>query len=322
MPRSINPAEYLSCLPEPWRQRATTVQAPESYWWPWRGMRVHVARVPRPDAGARLLLLHGAGGHSGALWPLAALAADRGFDVLAPDLPGYGLTEVPNPGAITYPHWVDCVADLLREQTAADARPLVLLGGSMGGLLGYSASARVPDAVDHLLVTCLLDPSNPICWPALSRWGGAFSVRALRPLLAPLARANGHALARCRVPIRWIAPMKAIANQPALARLCMNDVRGGGSRVPLGFLASFLFSMPEVAPEAFHRIPVTLVHPTEDHWTPTAMSLAFLQRIAAPTRYVPLQGCGHFPVEEPGLTTLVEVLQETLAQVTGSTEVG
>ncbi|MDO9603277.1 alpha/beta hydrolase [Hydrogenophaga sp.] len=120
-------------------------------------MRVHFARIPRPDAGARLLLLHGAGGHSGALWPLAALAADRGFDVLAPDLPGYGLTEVPNPGAITYPHWVDCVADLLREQTAADARPLVLLGGSMGGLLGYSASARVPDAVDHLLVTCLLD---------------------------------------------------------------------------------------------------------------------------------------------------------------------
>ena len=45
------------------------------------------------------------------------------------------------------------------------------------------------------------------------------------------------------------------------------------------------------------------------------MSLVFLRRIAAPVRHVPLEGCGHFPVEEPGLTTLVQVLKETLAQV-------
>lgn len=319
MPRPIDPAEYLACLPAPWRERALTVRAPEALWWPWRGMRVHVACIPRPDAHARLLVLHGAGGHSGALWPLAALAAAVGYEVLAPDLPGYGLTAVPDPGAVTYPDWVDCVADLLRTQSATDARPLVLLGGSMGGLLGYSACARVSDAVAHLLVTCLLDPSNPICWPALSRWGGAASVRALRPLLAPLARGRVSALARLRVPIRWIAPMHAIANQPALARLCMDDARGGGSRVPLGFLASFLFSTPEVAPEAFRRIPVTLIHPTEDRWTPPAMSLAFMQRIAAPTRHVPLEGCGHFPVEEPGLTTLVQVMKATLAQVASST---
>jgi hypothetical protein len=44
-----------------------------------------------------------------------------------------------------------------------------VLGGSMGGLLGYSACARVPSAVSHLVVTCLLDPSNPVCWPAMSR---------------------------------------------------------------------------------------------------------------------------------------------------------
>lgn len=278
-------------------------------------MRVHIARIPEPHAQARLLVLHGGGGHSGALWPLAALAATIGYEVLAPDLPGYGLTEVPDPGAVIYPDWVDCVADLLRAQSATDARPLVLLGGSMGGLLGYSASARVPDAVAHLLVTCLLDPSNPICWPALSRWGGASSVRALRPLLALLARGHGRELARLRVPIRWIAPMHAIANQPALARLCMLDERGGGSRVPVGFLASFLCSTPEVAPEQFRQIPVTLVHPTEDRWTPPSMSLAFLQRIAAPVRHVPLEGCGHFPVEEPGLSMLMQVLEETLAQV-------
>lgn len=312
MPAPVETAEYLACLPERWQARARSAPVPQAVWWTWRGMRIHLAAVPRPQASARLLVLHGAGGHSGALWPLAALAAAMGFDVLAPDLPGYGLTEVPDPADIRYPDWVDCVADLLRAQSAADARPIVLLGGSMGGLLGYSAAARVPHAVSRLLVTCLLDPSNPLCWPALSRWGGASSVRALTPLLRAVARDRHGALARLRVPIRWIAPMHTIANHPRLAQLCARDSRGGGSRVPLGFLASYRFSRPEVEPESFRRIPVTLVHPTHDRWTPPSMSLAFLRRITAPTRHVPLEGCGHFPVEEPGLGTLELVLREAL----------
>ena len=310
MPRPVDTTEYLAFLPAHWRERAQAVEAPQSIWWRWRDLRVHMLRLPRPQARARLLVLHGAGGHAGALWPLAALADAAGYEAFAPDLPGYGLTAVPDPAGITYPDWVDCVTDLLRAESEADPRPLVVLGGSMGGLLGYSACARVPGAVSHLVVTCLLDPSNPTCWPALSRWGGAASVRLLRPLMSGLT--GGRGPARLRVPMRWVAPMHAIARDPALARLCTQDARGGGSRVSLGFLASYLFSKPEVPPQEFREIPVTLIHPTQDRWTPPEMSLAFLERIAAPTRHVPLEGCGHFPVEEPGLTRAVEVLREVL----------
>ena len=115
--------------------------------------------------------------------------------------------------------------------------------------------------------------------------------------------------------MRWVAPMHAIARDPALSRLCAKDSRGGGSRVSLGFLASYLFSKPEVPPQEFREIPVTLIHPTQDRWTPPEMSLAFLRHLAAPTRHVPLEGCGHFPVEEPGLTRAVEVLREVLEGV-------
>jgi alpha-beta hydrolase superfamily lysophospholipase len=310
-PRLIDAAEYVACLPPAWQARAQAW--PESDWWQWRDMSVHIARVRNPAAKARLLILHGAGGHAGALWPAAALAASLGFEVLVPDLPGYGQTRVPDSGRVCYPDWVDCVSDLVRaENQAAAARgqatPLVVLGASMGGLLGYAVAARTGE-VAQLLATCLLDPSNPVCWPALSRWGGAVSVRLLRPLMKPLAGAHAGALARLRVPIRWIAPMHTIANQPALTRLCLEDARGGGGRVPLGFLASFLHSQPEVPPEQFRTTPVTLVHPAADRWTPPAMSLAFFDRIAAPKRYVALTNCGHFPVEEPGMGELAGVLE-------------
>ena len=87
------------------------------------------------------------------------------------------------------------------------------------------------------------------------------------------------------------------------------------SRVPLGFLASYLFSRPEVPPQEFCEIPVTLILPAQECWTPPEMSLDFQRHVAAPTRHVPLEGCGHFPVEEPGLTRAVEVLREVLDQV-------
>ena len=294
---------YTACLPDSWRQRATA--RPDSTWWTWRDANIHIARTSRPEAPVRMMILHGGGGHAGALWPLAALAASVGYDVLAPDLPGYGQTRVPDPGAIRYPDWVELVVDLLRSETANDPRPLVLAGASMGGLLAYSAAART-GSVAHLLVTCLLDPADEVTWPALNRWGGATALRMLRPLL----RRVGPRLGRLRLPLRWLVPMDKIANQPDLIKLCLTDPLGGGSRIPLGFLSSFLFSKPEEAPEDFCTTPVTLVHPGADRWTPPSMSLGFFDRLASPKRYVVLDDAAHFPVDEPGLGMLVDVMGE------------
>ncbi|MBZ2188481.1 alpha/beta hydrolase [Alcanivorax sp. JB21] len=314
MPQPYNHSNYTACLPPHWQARASA--KPQATWWPWRDMTLHIARAPNPEAPVRMLILHGGGGHSGALWPAAALAADIGYDVLAPDLPGYGQTRVPDPAAVRYSDWVDCVADLLRAETAADPRPLIVVGASMGGLLGYSAIARAgAPSVTHLVATCLLNPADPVTWPALSRWGGATSLRLLRPLMRRL----GPRLRRLRVPLRWLVPMTRIANHPHLSRLCSTDARGGGGRVALGFLSSFLFSQPEVAPEAFHAVPVTLIHPGDDHWTPAGMSLPFFDRIAAEKEYVVLARAGHFPVEEPGITQMYDTLQRLYQRYTAAT---
>ncbi|PRC61066.1 alpha/beta hydrolase, partial [Mycobacterium sp. ITM-2017-0098] len=49
--------------------------APTSTWWQWRGRTVHIARAVVLDATARVMVIHGGGGYSGALWPAAAVAA-------------------------------------------------------------------------------------------------------------------------------------------------------------------------------------------------------------------------------------------------------
>jgi hypothetical protein len=103
--------------------------------------------------------------------------------------------------------------------------------------------------------------------------------------------------------------MRAIANKPELVDLVIRDKRGGGNRMPLGFLRSFLDSTPAVEPEQATGTTFVLAHPAEDHWTPTEVSLRFFDRIAAPKEFVRLEGAGHYPVESPGAHNLVDVLR-------------
>ena len=268
---------------------------PTSTWWPWRGNRVHIARAPAPEADVRMMLIHGGGGYSGALWPVATVAAG-GVDVLAPDLPLYGDTVVAQPSRVRYQDWVALLTDLVRAERAADPRPLILFGASMGGMLGYEVAARTGQ-VAAVVATCLLDVSDPAARAAATRYPFLG-----RPAPAVL-RALDPALGRLRVPIRWLADMTQMSTDPALSRLCAADPRGGGASVPLGFVSSWM-SFRHTASEDFTAAPVTLVAPTADTWTPPELSIRFLQRISAPTTLVTLENCGHYPIEEPGLDQL------------------
>ncbi|CAJ1585152.1 alpha/beta hydrolase [[Mycobacterium] wendilense] len=284
----------------------------EPTWMPWRGRRIHIGRARDASAPVRMIVVHGGGGYSGALWPLARLAAAEGLEVLSPDMPLYGDTEEPAPGAVRYDDWIDLLCDIVTTERRHDDRPLVLFGASMGGMMAYEAAARTRD-VAAVLATCLLDLSDPAALTAASRLklNGRLSAAALR-----LA---GTTMGSVRVPIRWIADMSAMSGDPALSRLCAADPKGGGVKVPLGFLSSWL-DYPHTAPEQYRGAPVTLVHPAADAWTPPERSIGFLQRISAPTRTVLLDNCGHYPIEEPGLTQLGEVVRETVTAVAEQTD--
>lgn len=298
---------YAAFLPEEYRE---TVE-PERTWREWRGMRVHVARAARPEAGVRVLALHGAGGHAGLMWPFAAMAVREGAEVIVPDLPLYGDTVVADPRGIRYSAWVDLVCELVERETAADSRPLILFGASMGGMLAYEAAARTGRAA-HVVATCLLDPADPRSLTVASRFpvpgrGGAAVLRGA-------AAVAGRAM----VPVRWCADLGKMSGDRALSRLCAADPRGGGSALPIGFLADF-FAFRHTAPEEFAATPVTLVQPAEDTWTPPESSIRFLNRIAGPTDLVMLENCGHFPVEEPGVGRLAQTLRAVRDGLTAST---
>ena len=209
---------YVPFLP-PHHQHAASL-VPEPTWWRWHGHRVHIARASDPGAPARVLLVHGAGGHSGALWPITALMASRGIDVSAVDLPLYGRTTSPDPAAVRYDTWVDLLIDLVKAEH--DHRPLVLLGASIGGLLAYEVAARSPH-VAAVAATCLLDPRD---WRARAHMTRAGALGVLGGPLSALARGG---LARTMVPMSAVANLRRMSRNRALSHLCAVDPHGGAA---------------------------------------------------------------------------------------------
>ncbi|MCK9248347.1 MAG: alpha/beta fold hydrolase [Solirubrobacteraceae bacterium] len=279
----------------------------EEGWW-WRDVHVHLDRYRRPDARATVIVLHGGGGHGRLLASAGRIVADAGYEAVMPDLPGYGLTDAPA-ARCRYDDWVALVADLVRAERARHDRPVLLLGMSVGGLLGWHAAATLPPAtVAGVVATTLLDPRAPAARAVMGRWAWQGRSAAL-PGLAP------RVLDRLRVPLAAVANTTAIANDRDVVRALRADHRGTGSSIRLGFLRSYLSYVPAVEPEDWRHAPVLLAHPGDDRWTPTAVSRAFLDRIAGPTRFVELERCGHLPMEEPGATRFADEVRRFVAAV-------
>ena len=290
----------------PARLRLLDGHLPREERWAWEGVGVHLDRYEVPDAPLTVIGLHGGGGYGRLMAPMGMLARRLGFEAVLPDLPGYGLTTIPRK-RFTYQAWVACARDLAAAEHERSGRPVIALGGSMGGMLAWhTAAAGAPLA--GIIVTALIDPRDPTVLAALGRthWTGPLGARvlhALPPLTDPFP-----------IPMRLVANMSAIANDPAVAAIVRGDKLGGGRVVPARFLRSWMDYQSEREPETF-GLPVLLTHPADDRWTPTELSARFLDRLAGPTRLVALDSCGHFPLEEPGLSQMESAFAEFAATV-------
>jgi alpha-beta hydrolase superfamily lysophospholipase len=289
---------YQRFLPD--RMRLSDGREPAEEWWSWRGAEIHLDRYAAPAAPLTVVMLHGAGGCGRLLSPLGLMLQGHGYEVVAPDLPGYGLSLIPK-GLFAYERWVDCVADLAEAETRRSGRPVVLFGLSIGGYLAYLAAAQGRKA-EGVIATTLADPRLPMVRDQFAKHPRLN--RVIYPLLPFLTAVFGG----LRLPVRWFCNMQGVANDPEVVRLLCDDPVGAGKWVPLRFLRSVMAIRPAIEPEAFDLCPVLLAQPAADRWTTIEASRPFFDRIKGPRELVMLENCGHFPIEEPGVSRLEEVV--------------
>ncbi|WP_227287768.1 alpha/beta hydrolase [Boseongicola sp. H5] len=271
----------------------------------WRSIRGHEIHIdewwPEGSENGTLILVHGAGGNGRVLSPFGAFAAKLGWRVIAPDLPGYGLTKTAKSFRWDYEEWPAVVAEL----ADACAGPVVLMGLSLGGMTAVFA-AESSHNVSGVVATTLLDMGDPGIFIRAARW----------PWLG-LATLAGFRLMpwivdRLAMPLWLIAPMSKMTGDAAMRNYFSTDILLGQLRVPSRFFRTI---HARKAATIHLHCPLLLLHPGADVWTPTALSKPAFGRVDGDKRLRELTNGSHLPLEQPAFKELQDEVGAFLATV-------
>lgn len=270
---------------------------PTEEYWEWDEYSVHLDRyVPSENnKKVKILLVHGGGGNGRLMAPMGVVLQGLGYECVAPDMPGFGLTEINKPNS--YATWVQLVNALVDAEMKKDGKPIILCGISLGGMLAYHA-ACINTKIKGILVSSLADTSDPIVQVQLSRNNfmgktGAKTLGALKLFTDNI-----------KVPIKMTTKMWAMANDEIFVNKLKKDKVGSGSWVYLKFLRTLFEAKAEIEPEKFNNCPLFFFQPEKDFIIPWKISKPFYDRLACDKEMIFLENCGHIPFEEPGVFQL------------------
>lgn len=248
------------------------------------GMRWHVQQT---GDGPQLLLIHGTGAATHSWRGLLPLLAQR-FSIVAPDLPGHGFTELPQPAALSLTGMADALQELLR-----------VLGKNPDLVAGHSAGAAI---LAQLCLTERIAPRalislNGAFLPFRGNWG---------PVFAPLSRFFSATSLLPRLFAR-VAEKQSVIEKLLLdtgssvepvgvqlyGRLASNPGHVAGA---LGMMANWdlrplLRELPRLKPKLF------LVAASNDRTIPAAEATVVSARVPGAT-LISQAGLGHLAHEE------------------------
>ncbi|MGW3634616.1 alpha/beta hydrolase [Streptomyces sp. NPDC005122] len=268
-------------------------------------MNIHLDRYPDPQASVRLVILHGGAGYGRMMLPFARHFSALGIEVLAPDLPGYGLTDTGHT-CFAYGDWIALTADLLAAEHASDGKHAILLGFSMGGILACQAAAALQwRGVLGVVATSLLDPGVQDVGTGSARWPGLH--RRLGGLMSYTAAAD-----RLSVPLRWVGALDRVTNDPEANKIIASDPLGGGGRVPWRFLRTYACGGVDIPALTAATPPdrLAVAYPSNDRLVPSSFSLACHKDIGGTRAPIALPDAGHIPIEADSMPILVQVVRD------------
>jgi len=225
--------------------------------------------VPAGEASRPLLVaLHG-WMLAGRLWRPLAERLQPGWELWAPDLPGFGLAPRPRglqPNLASYGRWV---ADQARQRAAG--RPLVLIGHSLGGSLVLEAAPQLAGQLQGVV--------------QIAAGGGVYQPRPFRAV-----RRGGALFLRWRP--RWLLELPGT---DALRSPLRADLRAARGLLACSMRRSAVQQLPRLASRL--AVPSLWVAGSRDR----VMEPRYVRHLAS---YCPrhrvelLAGCGHLPMRE------------------------
>lgn len=259
----------------------------------WIRIRGSWANVLEIGEGPPLLLVHG---HSGCWqnWLENIPHFARTHRVVAPDLPGFGYSEMPTDG-VSIENYARFLDDLCAE-FGIDSTPVV--GNSLGGFVGAELSLKFPDRAAGLVLVSAAGLAD--------KYIGLPATLLRRKSVVAFARATN---AYARIPD---ARLETMVRRPRLRRALLRMVAAHPERLPAPMCAELLRGAGRpAAPDATDalvnydfrdrlgdvRCPTLVVWGEEDRTVPVQGADEY-ERLIPDARKVIMRDTGHVPMLE------------------------
>ena len=201
---------------------------PNEEFWDWKGNYIHLDMMRNPKSKYKFILLHGGGGNGRLLSTYGSVLFQNGYEYIAPDFPGFGLTVAKKEYLTDYGVWVDLLTDLITREKENDDRPLILFGASIGGMLAYHGACK-NKSVKGIIATCLADSRDIAARDALAKnklWSRlGYFFMTYSPFI------TNHIDVRAS----WISKMNYITNSAKFSKVFINDHLTGKAKINLRF---------------------------------------------------------------------------------------
>ena len=248
-------------------------------------------------SGPALVLVHGSGPGvtSYANWRLAMPKLAPHFQVVAPDIVGFGYTERPDGFVYQLDSWIDHLVGFLDALKIERAH---FVGNSFGGALSLALASRYPERVDRLVLMGAAGLSFPITDALEAVWGYEPSEARMGELMNLFAYDRSMLTAEL-IASRYTASIRP-GYQESYARMF-----AAPRQEKLDALAT-----PEEDVRQL-RQPTLIVHGRDDKVIPLANSLRLNQLIEQSDLHVFGQ-CGHWTQVEkvdPFCALVIDFLQ-------------
>lgn len=223
----------------------------------------------------------------------------RGFNVICPDLPGFGLA--PESGTATVHEMAESLVTIVDHAPTISSGPVYLTGISLGGSLSYYAAAAGAK-VTAIACLNLMDLGAPETL-AISERG------KLLKLLKPLLKTASAFSPRTRIPLKHFVNPDKLCDHAAIVDVFKTNPLVVTSYT-LRSALSLLTARPTIPFEKFDRVPVLVLHGARDRLIPESLSRANFERIAGLKKYVSLPNAEHIPLDIKDLNLYADTLAE------------
>ncbi len=267
-------------------------------------INIEIYRTADP-ANPTLVFSHGIAGYARLLLPFLMPLFEKGYNIIAPDLEGYGFNERKK-GDFSWEEHLANLNDSVEYAKTQFNGKIYLGGGSMGGPLAYATDVRY-NCADGLICWCLWDFADK---EFVDKTGAAGK---LTLMFAPVMKLVSTIFGKATFKSTKFVSYRDLTSSKQFNALIMQDPQSGNRLTLRGALSMVTQSKPDLKHELYKK-PVLVCQPKDDKMTEARFTRRIYDRLGSENKqYVDFTG-GHWPVEKDKMIKWGEVVDQFIKE--------